>query len=90
MKLKTIWIFLVFLTTLTFILGKIEFSSYIFISLLLLTTFIKGQLVIDFFMDLKYVSSKYRLKELELHHQVLWKPKNRLFQFMELGYSLEF
>ncbi|MGD9625689.1 MAG: cytochrome C oxidase subunit IV family protein [Arcobacter sp.] len=61
MKLKTIWIFLVFLTTLTFILGKIEFSSYIFISLLLLTTFIKGQLVIDFFMDLKYVSSKYRL-----------------------------
>lgn len=61
MKLKTIWILLVFLTTLTFILGKIEFSSYIFISLLLLTTFIKGQLVIDFFMDLKYVSSKYRL-----------------------------
>lgn len=61
MKLKTIWIFLVFLTTLTFILGKVEFSSYIFISLLLLTTFIKGQLVIDFFMDLKYVSSKYRL-----------------------------
>lgn len=61
MKLKTIWIFLVFLTTLTFILGKIEFSSYIFISLLLLTTFIKGQLVIDFFMDLKYVRSKYRL-----------------------------
>jgi hypothetical protein len=61
MKLKIIWIFLVFLTTLTFILGKVEFSSYIFISLLLLTTFIKGQLVIDFFMDLKYVSSKYRL-----------------------------
>ena len=61
MKLKTIWIILVFLTTLTFMLGKIEFSSYIFISLLLLTTFIKGQLVIDFFMDLKYVSSKYRL-----------------------------
>lgn len=61
MKLKTIWIFLVFLTTLTFILGKVEFSSYIFISLLLLTTFIKGQLIIDFFMDLKYVSSKYRL-----------------------------
>lgn len=61
MKLKTIWIFLIFLTTLTFILGKIELSPYFFIALILLTTFIKGQLVIDFFMGLKDVSLKYRL-----------------------------
>lgn len=61
MKLKTIWIFLIFLTTLTFILGKIELSPYFFIALILLTTFIKGQLVIDLFMGLKDVSLKYRL-----------------------------
>lgn len=61
MKLKTIWIFLIFLTTLTFILGKIELSPYFFIALILLTTFIKGQLVIDFFMGLKDVKLKYRL-----------------------------
>lgn len=61
MKLKTIWIFLIFLTTLTFILGKVELSPYFFIALILLTTFIKGQLVIDFFMGLKDVKLKYRL-----------------------------
>lgn len=61
MKIKTIWMFLVFLTTLTFILGKVEFSPYFFIAIILLTTFIKGQLVIDFFMGLKDVNLKYRL-----------------------------
>lgn len=61
MKLKTIWIFLIFLTTLTFILGKVELSPYFFIALILLTTFVKGQLLIDFFMGLKDVSLKYRL-----------------------------
>lgn len=61
MKLKTIWIFLVFLTTLIFILGKVELSAYFFIVLILLTTFIKGQLVINFFMGLKTVSLRYRL-----------------------------
>ncbi len=61
MKLKTIWIFLIFLTTLTFILGKIELSPYFFIALILLTTFVKGQLLIDFFMGLKDVKLKYRL-----------------------------
>lgn len=61
MKLKTIWIFLIFLTTLTFILGKVELSPYFFIALILLTTFVKGQLLIDFFMGLKDVKLKYRL-----------------------------
>lgn len=61
MKLKTIWIFLIFLTTLTFILGKIELSPYFFIALILFTTFVKGQLLIDFFMGLKDVKLKYRL-----------------------------
>lgn len=61
MKLKTIWIFLIFLTTLTFILGKVELSPYFFIALILLTTFVKGQLIIDFFMGLKDVKLKYRL-----------------------------
>ena len=61
MKLKTIWIFLIFLTTLTFILGKVELSPYFFIALILLTSFVKGQLLIDFFMGLKDVKLKYRL-----------------------------
>lgn len=61
MKSKTIWIFLIFLTTLTFILGKFELSPYFFIVLILLTTFVKGQLIIDFFMGLKDVNLKYRL-----------------------------
>lgn len=61
MKLKIIWIFLIFLTTLTFILGKVELSPYFFIALILLTSFVKGQLLIDFFMGLKDVKLKYRL-----------------------------
>ena len=59
--MKKIWIILVILTTFAFLLGYFKFTSPTLIAVLLLSTFIKGQLVIDHFMGLKDVSLKYRL-----------------------------
>ena len=60
-KATIIYISLLLLTTLTFLLGKSETFTFIFIAIILITTFIKGQLIIDYFMELKNVDLKYRL-----------------------------
>ena len=52
--LEYIWISLVALTLLKYI-------STTLVAVLLITTFIKGQLIIDHFMDLKEVRLRYRL-----------------------------
>jgi len=59
-KLTKIWIVLIILTLFTFSLGWFELISLTAIGLLLITTFIKGQLVIDYFMCLSDVQLKYR------------------------------
>jgi len=59
-KITKIWIILSLLTLFAFVIGWFKLTSLILISVLLVTTFIKGQLVIDYFMDLKEVSLKYR------------------------------
>lgn len=59
--MKYIWITLVTLTVFAFLLGYMNLISYSLVALLLVTTFIKGQLVIDYFMGLKSVSLSYRL-----------------------------
>jgi len=59
--LEIVWITLVLLTLFAFLLGYLNYISPVFVSVLLLSTFIKGQLVIDHFMGLKEVKLSYRL-----------------------------
>lgn len=60
-KNTIIYIALLLLTTFTFLLGQKQNFTFIFTILVLITTFIKGQLIIDYFMELKNVDLKYRL-----------------------------
>ena len=59
--LEYTWIILILLTIFAFLLGYLDYISKYLVAVLLLTTFIKGQLVIDYFMGLKDVSLKYRM-----------------------------
>ncbi len=56
-----IWIVLVILTIFAFFLGWFKLISSVLVAVLLFSTFLKGQLVIDYFMGLKDISLKYRI-----------------------------
>lgn len=56
-----IWIILFVLTTLSLFVGYATFVGFNFIAVLFFITFVKGQLVADYFMGLKNVSLKFRL-----------------------------
>ena len=58
---EIVWIVLIALTIFAYLLGKLHLASGFMVGVLLFTTFIKGQLVIDYFMGMKNVSLKYRL-----------------------------
>ena len=59
--LEYIWVVLVVLTIFAYLLGYLRLINTILVAVLLLTTFIKGALVSDYFMGLKVVQVKYRL-----------------------------
>jgi len=59
--LEYVWIILVILTIFAYLLGYLKLIGTSLVGVLLLSTFIKGQLVIDYFMGLKTVQLKYRL-----------------------------
>ena len=59
--LEFTWIILTVLTLFAYLLGYLKIISTFFVAILLFTTFIKGALVIDYFMGLKNVSFKYRM-----------------------------
>jgi len=59
--IQYIWLILIALTLFAFLLGWLELMSSVMVIILLITTFIKGQLVIDYFMGLKNTHLKYRL-----------------------------
>ena len=59
--LEIIWIILVILTIFAYLLGYLNYINESLVAILLFTTFVKGQLVIDYFMDLKTVELKHRL-----------------------------
>jgi cytochrome c oxidase subunit 4 len=59
--LEYVWISLLTLTLFAYLLGYFKYISTTLVAVLLITTFIKGQLVIDYFMDLKEVRLKYKL-----------------------------
>ena len=58
---EIVWGVLIVLTIFAYLLGKLHLASGFMVGVLLFTTFVKGQLVIDYFMGMKNVSLKYRL-----------------------------
>ena len=59
--LELVWAILAILTLFAYLLGYLKTISTFFVAVLLGTTFIKGQLVIDYFMGLKDVRLRYRI-----------------------------
>ncbi|MCK5855209.1 MAG: cytochrome C oxidase subunit IV family protein [Sulfurovaceae bacterium] len=59
-KFTKIWIVLMLLTLFAFLLGCLELLSLSALAVLLLTTFLKGQLITDYFMGLKEINGIYR------------------------------
>ncbi len=55
------YITLLILTLFAFLSGWLGFISSGVVAVLLVTTFVKGQLVIDYFMGLKDIQTKYRI-----------------------------
>ncbi|QOP41473.1 cytochrome C oxidase subunit IV family protein [Sulfurimonas marina] len=55
-----IWINLLLLSLASFLIGKFELSNISIFIILLISIFIKGELVIDYFMGLKDVDWRYR------------------------------
>ncbi|WP_309496599.1 cytochrome C oxidase subunit IV family protein [Sulfurovum sp.] len=56
-----VWFTLVLLTVFAFVLGYLNYINTILVFVLLVSTFLKGQLVIDYFMGLRSVKLRYRL-----------------------------
>lgn len=56
-----IWLVLTMLTIFAFFIGYLKVTNILLISLLLISTFLKGQLITDYFMGLREVSIKYRV-----------------------------
>ena len=56
-----IYIFLILLSLLTLFISSIDINKDLFISIILITIFIKAFLISDYFMELKKVRLKYRL-----------------------------
>ncbi|MFC2057410.1 cytochrome C oxidase subunit IV family protein [Campylobacterota bacterium] len=59
--MRNIWLILVFLTLFAFLVGWLKLVNSLFVSVLLVTTFIKGQLVSEYFMGLRNVTLRYRM-----------------------------
>jgi cytochrome c oxidase subunit IV len=59
--LEIVWFALVLLTVFAFSLGYLNYINTSIVAVLLISTFIKAQLVVDYFMGLKNVRLRYRL-----------------------------
>jgi len=60
-KLTVIWIILIALTLTTALVGYFELSGLYIVGFVLLTVFIKGQMIIDHYMGLRNVRGFWRL-----------------------------
>lgn len=58
---EDIFVILVILSFSAFLVGHLELFGGFFAILLVISTFVKGQLISDYFMDLREVDYKYRL-----------------------------
>ena len=55
-----VWLILIALTFLAFFIGWLKTTSSLFVAILLLSTFIKGKLVIDYFMGFSDAQQRWR------------------------------
>ena len=60
-KYTKAYILLVLLTIFAYSLGKFELINSSLFIILIITTFLKGSIIIDYFMELKDINFKYRL-----------------------------
>jgi len=60
-KIKFVYVILIFLTIFAYILGHFKIINYTFVAIVLFSTFIKGKLIIDYFMELRKCSKVYVL-----------------------------
>ena len=60
-KISKIYLGLFFLSLFAFLIAYLEIVGSFFVFVLLVTTFIKGYFVSDFFMDLSEVELKHRI-----------------------------
>lgn len=59
-KALYVWLALVLLTLVTYAVGKLGYGGMSVVAMLLLSVSIKGQLVIDYFMGLAQVRSRWK------------------------------
>lgn len=60
LTVDVIWINLLLLSLASFLIGKFDLSNSIIFITLLISIFIKGELIIDHFMGLKDINWRYR------------------------------
>jgi phosphoglycerol transferase MdoB-like AlkP superfamily enzyme len=60
-NVEVIWLVLILLSIFAFLLGYLKLVNSSLVTALLVSTFIKGQLVVNYFMGLKEVKFKYRI-----------------------------
>jgi cytochrome c oxidase subunit IV len=60
-SVEIVWLVLIILSIFAFLLGYLKLVSSSLVTVLLVSTFLKGQLVIEYFMGLKEVKFKYRI-----------------------------
>ncbi|MDD3598350.1 cytochrome C oxidase subunit IV family protein [Sulfuricurvum sp.] len=60
-NVEVIWLVLILLSIFAFLLGYLKLVNSSLVTALLVSTFIKGQLVVDYFMGLNEVKFKYRI-----------------------------
>ena len=56
-----VWLLLILLTVFAFMVGKFELGGITIVSAILLSTLLKGQMVIDYFMGLHQVRWRWRI-----------------------------
>lgn len=60
-KFEVIWLVLILLSIFAFLVGYLNLVNSALVAVLLISTFIKGQLVIDYFMGLNKINLRYRI-----------------------------
>jgi cytochrome c oxidase subunit IV len=56
-----VWLILILLTVFAFMVGELELGGITIVSTILVSTLIKGQLVVDYFMGLHRVRWRWRI-----------------------------
>lgn len=60
-RYTVLWAFMLLLTLGSFLAAKSGLDSVALVALLLLTAFIKGQIIVDYFMQLKWAGMMWRI-----------------------------